>query len=132
MRYNGITLIELLIVLAVISILIAIAYPSFSHLLASHHRKEAEQTLLIMAKNMEVYKIQNHSYTGVTINDVKPANLPVDHFYQYSISALTAESFQLTAEPSAQQLKNDQECGALTINELGVRGSNNKNSCWGT
>jgi type IV pilus assembly protein PilE len=135
MKSKGITLIELLFTISIIAIMGTLIYPSFNHLLTEHHRQQAEQTLLIMAKNMEVYKIQTkeHSYLGVTIDDVIPANLPIDTHYHYLISKITADTFQLTAEPSAQQLARDQECGTLTLNQLGVRGSANiskPNNCW--
>ena len=133
MYSKGITLIELLVTVSIIVLLGAILYPSFSALLAEHHRHQAEQTLLIMAKNMEIYKIQNHSYTGVALADVKPVNLPTDDHYQFSITELTDESYQLTAQLEASQAHHDNECGTLTLDQLGERGSSNadkKNSCW--
>ncbi|MSP52692.1 MAG: prepilin-type N-terminal cleavage/methylation domain-containing protein [Gammaproteobacteria bacterium] len=133
--YNkGITLIELLVTMSIIVLLGTLIYPSFSSLLAEHHRHNAEQTLLIMAKNMEIYKVQNHqSYTGVAFADIKPANLPTDHHYQFSITIVTEQSYQLEAQPEASQAHRDSECGTLTLDQLGERGSHEAkkpNNCW--
>jgi type IV pilus assembly protein PilE len=133
MYHKGITLIELLITISIIVLLSALIYPSFSSLLAEHHRHKAEQTLLIMAKNMEVYKIRTKSYADVALADIKPANLPTDSNYQYRISELTDESYQLAAEPLADQARQDSECGTLTLDQLGERGSSTAtkpNPCW--
>jgi type IV pilus assembly protein PilE len=130
---HGLTLIELLVTMSIIALLAAIAYPGFNHLLAEHHRHQAEQTLLIMAKNMEVYKVQNNNaYSGIALDDIKPPNLPADDNYQFMITQVTEESFQLTAEPKMRQANWD-ECGTLTIDQLGERGSSHtekQTSCW--
>ena len=131
---KGITLIELLVTMSIIVLLGALIYPSFSHLLVEHHRHQAEHTLLIMAKNMEVYKVQHESsYTGVALADIKPANLPTDDNYQFSITEITEHSYQLAAQPEASQAHRDNECGTLTLDQLGERGSSDaekKNGCW--
>jgi type IV pilus assembly protein PilE len=60
---RGITLIELMIVIVVIGILAAIAYPNYREFAARAKRNEAKAALLQIATNQERFYLQNNTYT---------------------------------------------------------------------
>ena len=60
---SGITLIELMIVVVVISILAAIAYPNYQEFTARAKRNEAKAALLRLAINQERFYLNNNSFT---------------------------------------------------------------------
>ena len=62
-RMRGITLIELMIVVVVIGIMAAIAYPNYREFAARAKRNEARAALLQIATNQERFYLQNNSFT---------------------------------------------------------------------
>jgi len=130
MKKAGFTLIELLITLAIIVILAAIAYPNYLSYLDKGYRTQAEQTLLLISKNMEAYYNVHHEYTGITIGSMLPPNTSTAH-YTYEIENLTAQQYQLMAIPN--DAKRNDECGTLSLNALGekgISGIGNVLECW--
>lgn len=65
MRANrGITLIELMIVVAVIAILGAVAYPSYQSYIIRANRSAAQQLMLKIASRQEQYRLDAKTYTS--------------------------------------------------------------------
>ena len=64
----GVTLMELLIVVAIIGILGAIAYPNYREFTARAKRNEARAALLKIATNQERFYLDNRSYTSDMTN----------------------------------------------------------------
>ncbi|WP_278493096.1 type IV pilin protein [Acinetobacter gyllenbergii] len=58
----GFTLIELMIVVTIIGILSAIAYPSYQEYVRSTHRTEAKSEMMEIMSRLQKYKIANFSY----------------------------------------------------------------------
>ena len=67
-RQQGMTLIELLIVLVVISILVGVAYPSYTHKVREARRADCQATLMGLSSAMERYFTQNNTYVGATLS----------------------------------------------------------------
>jgi type IV pilus assembly protein PilE len=63
-RMRGITLIELMIVVVVVSILAAIAYPNYQEFVARAKRNEARAALLRLATNQERFYLNNNTFTA--------------------------------------------------------------------
>lgn len=135
---NGFTLIELMITVAIVGILAAIAYPTFSEHLYKSRRSDGQAALLNLATYMEHYYTENNSYTGATLTvggtagTLGVSNTSVDGYYTLTISSLTATSYTLTATPTGVQA-GDTTCTTLTLTNTNVKAATpaaNSLTCW--
>ena len=129
-KNTGVTLIELMVTMAILGLLLSIAYPSYSSYLTKTHRVEAQQTLYILAKDMEQYHAQNQSYTGASIVTISHVKTIKNDYYHFKIRELTEQSYQLAAIPKNGR---DKKCGTLTLDQLGeenITGTSKYSDCW--
>lgn len=130
---KGFTLIEMMIVLAIIGILTAIAVPNYMSYVTEARRSDGQVALLDLATRADRYFTDNNTYVGVTLAGVgMPAASPEGQ-YNLQISAAGATSYTLQAAPTGSHAINDTECATLTYNELGqkgITGTGTAADCW--
>lgn len=139
-RAAGVTLIELMIVVVIVSILAAIAIPAYQNSVTKTWRNKAASCLTELAQRMERRFTGNMSYEGPT---GAAAQLPPntctteDGMAQYYAFSFTADpgaaDFTLQAVPQGGQATRDGQCGTLTIDQSGNRmasGSGPVELCW--
>lgn len=132
---TGFTLIEVMIVVAIIGILAAIAYPSYDEYVKRGNRTEGQALLSDASARQERYFAQNNAYITTDGNiaklGLKNGNKSETNKYTLTISKAKGDGgYTLTAE----QAFNDAKCGNLTLDALGKKdrtGSDKSISdCW--
>lgn len=133
---SGVTLLELMIVVAVVGILAAIAYPSYREQVRRSNRTEAKVALEERAQAFEKCFTRTMAYDNPACdNAAAAANTPNGRYSVAAIAASrTATTFTLQATPLGGQAT-DLECLNFTLNETGVRAVSGSASvtperCW--
>lgn len=119
----GFSLLELMIVVAIIAILASIAFGSYQHHVVNTRRAAAAACLQERTQRLERFHTLHLSYLDTA---GKPPALAecgdgLARHYQISLSAVSARAFTLQAVPQGTQARADTRCGTLAINQLGVR-----------
>ncbi len=123
----GFTLIELMIVVVLIGVLAAIAYPAYTDHMIKTRRSDGQTALLNLASLMEHYFTEKNTYVGATPTALGVTSSSQQGYYTVSVTAATATGFTLTATPQGAQTA-DTTCGALTITNTNVKGPTT--TCW--
>lgn len=127
----GMTLIELLIVLCMLGILYAIAYPNYFSYLIATRRIDGKTALLDLSSRMESYYTINNSYP-TDIRSILNSDVSPEGWYKLKISSSSESSYALEASPQRAQVA-DSGCNVLTLDHLGVKGRSGTaavEKCW--
>jgi type IV pilus assembly protein PilE len=134
-RLQGFTLIELMIVVAIIGIIAAIAYPSYIQYVVKGKRSAAESLMLDVANREKQYLLDARAYTG-TLSNLGITSLPNEVSANYTVAVTVGSappSFIITATPQGGQATNDTKCANLTLDDTGAKGITGTGSvatCW--
>ncbi len=131
---RGFTLIELMVVVAIVGILAAIALPSYTEYIKRGDRASARSALLEAQQFMERYYAANSRYSAAADGTGAPPLparlLAVSPKYVLSVSAVGVNSYTLKADP----LATSEACGDLTLTNTGVKGRSGTGptveECW--
>lgn len=153
---KGFTLVEMMIVLAIIGVLSAIAYPSYINQMMKSRRTDAMGVLNICVNQLEKFHLANRTYVGAAGTDDSPSTLgtpricaptspdttqfdadaDITVYYDVSITEATATAFTISAVPRSGLPQADDFCtsgdsvattSTLTVNSLGVK---TPSECW--
>ncbi|MES9956400.1 MAG: type IV pilin protein [Sedimenticola sp.] len=146
---GGLTLVEVMIVIAVIAVLTGVGYPLYTDYIIKSRRADARIALEQIAHAQERYNTVSNTYT----DDLNLLNLsgPLDDniasdgddsttvseagYYTIAVDSgtVSATVFDLSAAPvSGKSQANDTDCTGLTLDEQGIKGGSGADSskCW--
>jgi type IV pilus assembly protein PilE len=132
-RVQGVTLIELMVVMLIVGILAAIAIPSYRQHTIRVVRTDAKKELMSLSSALERCYTRYNAYDNAacTVGATLPETLP-EGTYQITAAELVPQRFKLTATPLGGQL-DDTKCTTLSIDHLGAQtatGTSTAQQCW--
>ena len=126
-QVKGFTLVEMMVVVAIIGIISAVAIPQYKQYVVRGNRAAAQSFMLDIANREKQYLLDARSYTanwalaGATPNLAMVAPTDVSKNYNITVTPLAGPppSFTVTAAPIAGKAQaND---GTLTLNDSGAK-----------
>ena len=144
-KQRGFSLIELMIVIAILALVAGFAYPSYMNYVVDTKRTAATSILLQVADRQQQFFMDNKRFTN-DLTDLGFANNPLviaddgrtmanagdsASTYSVALSNVTVTTYTITAAPLNSQAARDAECGSLTLNQTLMKGSSGGGSdCW--
>lgn len=131
MTEGGYTLLELMVAVAIVAILVAIAYPSYRDQIRKSRRADAESVLLQAAQWMERRYTTSNCYdnpcgsgTAPTLSTTVAASPSgcsgSGCYYNITVTAIGQNNFTLSAAPATTDQANDR-CKTLIVDNAGTK-----------
>jgi type IV pilus assembly protein PilE len=135
---SGFTLIEVMITVAIVGILVMVAFPSYQQYVGKSFRGKALACIVEHAQFMERYYTTNMTYEdpggGAPLMDLGcRVENGLDSRYLIGVNVADARSYVVTAVPQGAQTGVDGGCGDLSLDQSGTRavtGTASLERCW--
>jgi type IV pilus assembly protein PilE len=126
-KQQGFTLVELMVTVVIVSILAAIAIPSYTNYIKRTRRSMAAACLQENAQYMERWYTSKMTYVGAT---AQACTTEIQPFYTVTVNPTGARTYTATAVPKSAQASD--QCGTLTLDDKGQRTASGgtTSKCW--
>ncbi|MEW6513965.1 MAG: type IV pilin protein [Pseudomonadota bacterium] len=121
---RGFTLIELMIVVAIVAILASVALPSYQEHIRRTKVQEATSSLSAERVAMEQYFQDNRTYVGATLKSA------ATKYWNYALSNHTATTYTITATPSGSDMSGYQYTIDQNNARTSIAGGTVGATCW--
>lgn len=141
---RGFTLIELMVVIAIVGVLAAVAYPSYTDYVTRSKRATAKAFLVTLADRQERFFFDNKRY-AIDLNELGYGNafvtidnqgnsvpaLADDRIYAAGVVNVTPTFYLALAVPQLSQAINDTDCGNMMLDQAGLKSNSGVSTdCW--
>ena len=128
------TLVELLIVVAIVAILASAALPSWNSQVQKARRADARNTLIFVQVEQEKYRADNGSYaSSMSALGLSTYNSASRDYYNISIVSNSETAFVASATPNTNGGQNNDLCGTFAVDQSGPNQSGvyaSISDCW--
>lgn len=130
----GFTLIELMIAVAIVSLLATVALPTYREQMRKSRRAEAQAYVMAVAARQSQFLVDTRAYSDslVPLGVPMPANVASAYNVSLAASAGPPPTFTVTATPKNDQV--NEACGTLAIDHGGsksaTKGGTAVQGCW--
>jgi type IV pilus assembly protein PilE len=129
-RSKGFSLIELMVVVAIVGVLASVAFPSFMNSIRKSRRSDALIALGAAQQSQERYRLSHSTYGG-TASAIGISGNSEAGLYTIAISGNTGTDYVLTASAvSSKSQASDTDCTSITITKSGATTTNAPTACW--
>lgn len=129
---SGWTLVELMVVLGIVAILAAVAFPGYGLVMQKVRRSDAINSLLALQLDEAAWRNKDWDYA--TLEELnRPAALSFDGYYQLQLPTRSEAAFLALAVPLDSGPQSDDSCGTFAIDQDGPVFSEGyaDAACWG-
>ncbi len=126
---SGLSLIEIIIVLAIGAIMVSLAIPTYNNIMLESRRKDAQVSLLEMQQAIELIRLEYGSLKQVEID--KLPEISSLKFYALAFEG-DSKAYNITASPIGAQTE-DNYCADFILDNLGqkqISGDGEISECW--
>ncbi len=126
---SAFSLLELMIMIAIIGIIASWAIPSYQQFILASHRSDAKSGLLKLQLEQEKWRTTHQSYA--TLEELQINTITENGYYRLAIEGQTdRDQFFAIASPTGSQEQDS--CGTFAINQFGAFYENYASAnCWG-
>ncbi len=138
---QGLTLSELMVVVAVIGIIAAVAYPSYQSQIRKSRRSEALTMLQAAQLAQERYRLDNATYAGtanftntafagICRNGVTSPCASQNGYYELTATDATSSTYTVTATPKGDQVKDTKCAAGISASRQAASAIFSPTDCW--
>ena len=136
-KYLGLSLPELIVMIASVGVLVATGYPSYINYMVKFNRSTAVNFVNDLVKKQNQNGLESLPYVD-QLSLLSSDKIPYQVAKNYVITlvadnSLKPAAYSISASPIGDQLNRDMECGTLEINQSGIKtisGISPLDKCW--